>query len=51
MNKGKAPSKGTREEKKKDQSPNKRTHPEMETSQWGALIGENRKPRTQTHHH
>jgi hypothetical protein len=37
--------KGTREEKRKDQSPNKRPHLKVETTQWGALGEENKKPR------
>jgi hypothetical protein len=39
--KGKTHGKGTREEKRKDQSPNKRPTP-----QWGARRGENMKART-----
>jgi hypothetical protein len=39
INKGKTLGKGTREEKRKDQSPNKRLHPKMQNEQWGAPIG------------
>jgi hypothetical protein len=34
-NKEKPPSKGTREEKRKDQSPNKRPHPKVQNAQRG----------------
>ncbi len=36
-----------REQKKKqkNQSPNKRSHPKMQNTQWGALKGEIKKPR------
>jgi hypothetical protein len=47
MTKGKTPSKGTREEKRKDGSPNKRPHSKVQNAQWGALRI-NMKPRT--HH-
>jgi hypothetical protein len=46
INKGKTPSKGTRKEKRKDQSPNKRTHQKAQNAQWGAQRGEIKKPRT-----
>jgi hypothetical protein len=47
MNKGKTLDKETREEgKKKDQSPNKRPHSKVKSAQWGALRGENTKPKT-----
>jgi hypothetical protein len=36
----KRPGKGTRKEKTKDQSPNKRLHPKVENAQWGALEGD-----------
>jgi hypothetical protein len=45
------PSKGTKEEKGKDSSPNKKAHPKMQNAQWGALRGENTKPKTLTHYH
>jgi len=32
--------------KRKDQSPNKRSHPKVHNAQQGALRGENMKPRT-----
>jgi hypothetical protein len=35
--KGKTARKGTREEKIKDGSPNKRQHSKMKNAQWGAL--------------
>jgi hypothetical protein len=31
--------------KKKDQNPNKRSHPKVQNTQWGALKGEIKKPR------
>jgi hypothetical protein len=34
------------EEKKKNQSPNKRPHPKVQNAQWRALKGENMKPKT-----
>jgi hypothetical protein len=46
MNIGKTPGKGTREEKRKDRSPNKRPHPKVQNTQSKALIEENSKPRT-----
>jgi hypothetical protein len=44
INKGKTPSKGTKE-KRKDLSL-KKNHPKVQNVQWGALKGENMKPRS-----
>jgi hypothetical protein len=38
--------KGTREEKRMDQSTNKRPHPKVQNAQWGALRRENTKFKT-----
>ncbi len=49
INKEKTPVKGVkgaREEKRKDWSPNKRPHSKVRNTQWGALRGENMKPKT-----
>ncbi len=37
INKWKTPGKKMKEEKRKDQSPNKRPHPKVQNTQWGAL--------------
>jgi hypothetical protein len=49
INKGKTFDKETKEEKKKDESLNKRPHPRVQKIERGALKGENLKPKTQTH--
>jgi hypothetical protein len=46
INKGKTPSEGTREEKRKDLSPNKRPHLKLQNTQCEALRGATTKPRT-----
>jgi hypothetical protein len=46
INKGKTFGKGRKEEKRKDQSPNKRLYLKVQDEQGGVLRGKNTKPRT-----
>jgi hypothetical protein len=45
INKGKTPSKRTRETKRKDPSPNNRPQSKVQNPQWGALRGKNTRPK------